>query len=54
VQEFGSLKMKIPPRPHWRPFIKDVRERAIPLRKTLAVKIAKRVNREVLALWKKG
>jgi hypothetical protein len=35
VHEFGSRRWNIPPRPHWRPALKDVRARFLRLRKTI-------------------
>lgn len=47
VQEHGSEKMKVPPRPHWRPHYTRMGERARPLREKIKGKIRRETLRRV-------
>lgn len=47
VQEHGSEKTKVPPRPHWRPHYRGMAERAVPLRERIRGKIRRETLRRV-------
>ena len=47
VQEKGSSKMKIPPRPHWKPHLEAMRGRALDVRKLIKKDIRSEALRRV-------
>lgn len=47
VHEKGSAKMKIPPRPHWKPHLEEMRVRAIDVRKLIKKDIRSEALRRV-------
>jgi hypothetical protein len=47
VQEYGSAAAHIPARPHWRPHLVDMQQRAVTLRRSLVRQIVKWVTHEL-------
>jgi hypothetical protein len=47
VHEFGSAKHKIPPRPHWGPAVRDVRDAFAGARPTIRAEAARRLLRRI-------
>lgn len=52
VHEHGSAKMNIPPRPHWRPFKREMElQRVRPLRKTITRECIHLVRQHLRRIW---
>lgn len=45
IQEYGSQAANIPPRPHWRPHLADMKKRAARVRRTTRKSIAKAMRK---------